>query len=104
MTEMVRLSLEIWESDPPAFSYNPVGYLAIVPQPQVNDLIAIHKKQQEVGYSSELHLAAAACRNHMRSLGSDFNCDCIEAVLHESDGGFAVPRQTIQGLTCKAEE
>src|SRR5262245_44192255 len=104
MTEMVRLSVEIWESDPPAFSYNPVGYLAIVPKPQVNDLIAIHKKQQEVGYCSELHVGEAACSKHMRGLWVDFNCDDIEAVLHESDGGFAVPKQTIQGLTRKAQE
>src|SRR5438034_1265154 len=104
MTEMVRLSLEIWESDPPAFHYNPVGYLAIVPKPQVNDLIAIHKKQQEVGYCSELHLGEAACRSHMRALWRDFNCDGIEAVLHESDGGFAVPKQTVQGLARKAQE
>jgi glycine/D-amino acid oxidase-like deaminating enzyme len=102
MTELVRLSLEIWESDPEVFGFRPAGYVAAVPKPQVSDLIAIHQKQQEVGYCSELHLGEADCSRHMRGLYRDFHCEGIEAVLHESKSGFAVPKQTIHGLTQKA--
>jgi len=102
MTELVHLSLEIWESDPEAFGFRPAGYVAAVPKPQVNDLIAIHGKQREVGYCSELHLGEANCGRHMRNLYSDFHCEGIEAVLHESKSGFAVPKKTIEGLTQKA--
>src|ERR1044072_6716654 len=30
MTELVRLSVEVWGSDPAAFGYNSVGYIAAV--------------------------------------------------------------------------
>jgi len=104
MSELVRLSVEVWESDPKAFGYHPVGYIAAVPKQQVNDLIAIHKKESEVGYTSELHLGEAACRKHMRGMLGDFHCEGIEGVLHEKLGGYAVPRKAIEGLRRKVEE
>src|SRR5579862_6102879 len=64
MTELVRLSVEVWESDPEAFGYHPVGYIAAVPKQQVNDLIAIHRKEQEVGYTSDLFLGEGNCARH----------------------------------------
>src|SRR5437867_1909352 len=104
MTELVRLSVEVWESDPEALGYHPVGYIAAVPRQQVNDLIAIHHKESEVGYTSELYLGEAACGKHMRRLLGDFHCEGVEGVLHEKLGGFAVPRKTIAGLRQKAIE
>src|SRR5262252_9276170 len=91
MTELVRLSVEVWESDPEAFGYNPVGYIAVVPKAQVADLIAIHKKEEEVGYKSRLYLGEAECTRHMHTIFSDFHCEGIEGVLHEELGGFASP-------------
>lgn len=102
MTELVRLSVEVWESDPDAFGYHPVGYIALVPRQQVKDLIAIHQKEREVGYASELYLGEPACRQQMRSLFGDFNGEGIEGMLHEKFGGFATPRKTIAGLRAKA--
>jgi glycine/D-amino acid oxidase-like deaminating enzyme len=104
MTELVRLSVEVWESDPEAFGYNPVGYVAAVPKAQVADLIAIHRKEEEVGYKSRLYLGEAECTRHMQTIFSDFHCEGIEGVLHEEIGGFATPPKTIAGLRKKAIE
>jgi glycine/D-amino acid oxidase-like deaminating enzyme len=104
MSELVKLSVEVWEEDPAALSFNPVGYIAAVPKQQVSDLESIHKRQQEVGYPSELFVGEAECARHMRTLYSDFHCEGIEAVLHETISGFATPRKTIEGLTDKVEQ
>jgi glycine/D-amino acid oxidase-like deaminating enzyme len=104
MTEMVRLSVEVWESDPQVFGYNPVGYIAAVPKQQVADLEAIARRQKEVGYTSDLHLGEAACTRHMQGLFKDFHCEGIEGVLHERMGGFATPRKAIEGLSAKAAQ
>ncbi|SRR5581483_10030432 len=104
MCELVKLSVEVWEEDPEAFSYHPTGYIAAVPRQQVSDLEAIHKRQQEVGYCSDLFLGEKACSRHMRSMYADFHCEGIEGVLHEKLGGFATPKHTVAGLTRKAEE
>ncbi len=104
MSELVKLSVEVWEEDPAAFAFHPVGYIAAVPRQQVSDLEAIHRRQQEVGYASELFVGEAACVRHLRTLYSDFHGEGIEAVLHEKSSGFAVPRKAIEGLTGKAEQ
>ncbi|MGH9577818.1 MAG: NAD(P)/FAD-dependent oxidoreductase, partial [Terriglobales bacterium] len=102
MTELVRLSVEVWESDPEALGYHPAGYIALVPKSQVNDLIAIHQKEREIGYTSELYLGERACQKQMSSLFADFHCEGIEGMLHEKLGGMATPRQAIAGLRNKA--
>jgi glycine/D-amino acid oxidase-like deaminating enzyme len=104
MTELVRLSVEVWKSDPEAFGFQPVGYIAAVPKTQVEDLVAIHGKEQEVGYTSRLYMGEQECAKHMRTMFSDFHCEGIEAVLHEELGGYAAPRQTVAGLRKKVLE
>jgi glycine/D-amino acid oxidase-like deaminating enzyme len=104
MTELVSLSVEVWESDPEAFGYKPVGYIAAVPRQQLSDVEAIHRKESEIGYRSHLYVGEAECSRHMRSILADFHCEGIEGVLHEELGGFAVPRQTVAGLRQKALE
>ena len=41
ITELVRLSVEMFEEDPEAYGFRQVGYLAAVPSEQVEDLVAI---------------------------------------------------------------
>ena len=38
ITDVVRLSVEMFEADPEAFGFRQVGYLAAVPEAQVDDL------------------------------------------------------------------
>jgi glycine/D-amino acid oxidase-like deaminating enzyme len=104
MCELVKLSIDVWEEDPEAFAYRPAGYIAAVPRSQVGDLEAIYRRQQEIGYPSELILGEAACSRHMKKLFADFHCEGIEGVLHEKVGGFATPVKTIAALARKAEE
>src|SRR5882757_10561549 len=50
MQELMQACVEVWESDPAAYSYNPVGYMAIGPKVQESDLTAVYERQQKIGY------------------------------------------------------
>ncbi len=104
MCELVKLSVEVWDEEPEALSYTPAGYIAAVPKQQLADVEAIHKREQEVGYTSKLYVGEAECERHMRTMYRDFHCEGIAGVLHEEMGGFAAPRKALEGLTRKAEE
>ena len=40
MSELMQACVEVWESDPEAYHYNGVGYIALGPQVQESDLAA----------------------------------------------------------------
>ena len=54
MRELMAHSVEVWESDPEAFHYHPVGYLQIAPEVMHADVAQIHEQQRAIGYTSEL--------------------------------------------------
>src|SRR5919197_3891811 len=95
MAEVIRVSVELFESDPDGFGYPPVGYIAAVPAVQADDCVAIQRRQAEIGYRSDVILGERRCREHMQAIFPDWNADGIEAVLHEHQGGWAVTRQTV---------
>src|SRR6185312_10038238 len=39
---------------PPAYAYNPVGYMAIGPSVQEPDLVEVYERQERIGYRSTL--------------------------------------------------
>ena len=41
ITDLVRLSVEMFEEEPEAYGFRQVGYIAAVPPAQVDDLVAI---------------------------------------------------------------
>ena len=49
ITELVRLSVDMFEEDPEAYGFRQVGYLAAVPAEQVEDLVAIREQHYRVG-------------------------------------------------------
>ncbi|HEY1367826.1 MAG TPA: FAD-binding oxidoreductase [Gaiellaceae bacterium] len=104
MTEVIRVSVELFESDPEGFGYHPVGYIAAVPEVQAEDCVAIQRRQSEIGYRSEVVLGEERCREHMRAIFPDWNGDGIEAVLHEHQGGWAETGKTIENLARLARE
>ena len=55
MRELMALCVEVWESDPEAFSYHPVGYMQISPEVMHADVASIARQQREIGYTSDLH-------------------------------------------------
>src|ERR671934_1719650 len=72
MSELMQACVEVWESDPEAYAYNPVGYIALGPQVQEDDLVAVYERQQEIGYRSELITGEGAVKSHMQALFPDW--------------------------------
>src|ERR671937_1034151 len=59
MSELMQACVEVWESDPAAYHYNPVGYIALGAGVQESDLTATHERQERIGYESRLIVGAA---------------------------------------------
>jgi glycine/D-amino acid oxidase-like deaminating enzyme len=98
MSEVIRVSVELFESDPAGFGFHPVGYIAAVPAVQAEDCVAIQQRQAEIGYRSDVVLGERACAEHMRAIFPDWNGEGIEAVLHERQGGWAETMKTVENL------
>src|SRR5918911_4000174 len=58
MSELMQACVEVWESDPDAYHFNPVGYIAVGPTVQEPDLAATFERQEKIGYRSELFTGA----------------------------------------------
>ena len=50
MRNLMAHSVEVWESDPKAFSYHPVGYMQISCEPMREDVGQIFSEQQNIGF------------------------------------------------------
>src|SRR4029077_959532 len=98
MAEVIRVSVELFESDPQGFGFHGVGYIAAVPEVQAQDCVAIQRNQAEIGYRSDVVLGEQACTAHMRAIFPDWNGEGIEAVLHEQQGGWAETMKTVRIL------
>jgi methylglutamate dehydrogenase subunit A len=103
MSELMQACVEVWESDPAAYAYNPVGYIALGAAVQEPDLTAVHERQQRIGYRSELILGADAVDEHMRALFPDWRAQGVTVCLHEHQGGFAFNLDSVNGLVAKCE-
>ena len=103
MRRLMAHSVGVWESDPAAFSYHPVGYLQAAPAAMDDNVAAIHAEQREIGYPSTLVEGAAASRTYLRELLGDWQAAGITNVLHEHRGGYANNRASLRGLAAKAE-
>jgi methylglutamate dehydrogenase subunit A len=101
ITELVRMSVEMFESDPEAFGFRQVGYLAAVPHRQVDDLIAIREQHERAGYESELVVGGERCREYLSWTWPDWDAP-VQAVLHERRGGWADAMQTVRHLADRA--
>jgi glycine/D-amino acid oxidase-like deaminating enzyme len=103
MSELMQACVEVWESDPEAFAYNPVGYIALGPAVQESDLVAVHERQQRIGYRSELIVGEPEVQMHMQQLFPDWRAQGVTVCLHEHQGGFAFNRDSVLGLVGKCE-
>src|SRR5882672_2218342 len=103
MSELMQACVEVWESDPAAYSYNPVGYMAIGPKVQESDLTAVYERQQKIGYSSTFVTGEGACDAYMKAIFPDWRARGVTAVLHEHKGGFAHNLDSVAGMQGKAE-
>src|SRR5919197_4257698 len=101
ITEVVRRSVEIFESEPDAYGFRQVGYLAAVPGRQVDDVVAIREQHERAGYDSEMVVGAEHCREYLTWTWPDWEAP-VEAVLHERRGGWADAMQTVRHLADRA--
>ncbi len=104
MSELMQACVEVWESDPVAYAYNPVGYIALGASVQEADLTATYERQERIGYDSELILGEAEVDAHMKALFPDWRAQGVTACLHEHQGGFAFNMDSVHGLYGKCRE
>src|SRR5262244_1776145 len=103
MRELMAHSVSVWESDPEAFAYSPVGYMQIAPEAMAADVAKIFSEQQAIGYPSTLIEGERDCRAYMLDMFDDWQAPGITAILHEEKGGYANNVRSLRGLAAKAE-
>ena len=103
MGEVMRVSVEVWESDPEAFHFHNSGYIAVVPEIQNSDVEAIYERQQSEGYDSTLVQGEQKVFDYMRGLFPDWRARGLTSLLHEHRSGFAFNTPAMHGLANKAE-
>ena len=103
MSELMQACVEVWEAHAEALHYNPVGYVALGAAVQEPDLVAVHERQERIGYRSELILGEREVDAHMKALFPDWRAKGVTACLHERQGGFAFNIASVLGLVEKCE-
>jgi methylglutamate dehydrogenase subunit A len=104
MSELMQACVEVWESDPAAYAYNPVGYIALGASVQESDLSGTFRRQEQIGYDSELIVGEAEVDAHMKGLFPDWRARGVTVCLHEHQGGFAFNMDSVEGLHGKCRE
>jgi len=103
MRELMAQCVEVWESDPQAFAYHPVGYMQISPEVMRADVSSIYEQQRAIGYDSVFIEGAAESEAYMKGIFHDWQARGITSVLHEKKGGYANNLKSLYGLAKKAE-
>ena len=103
MRELMAHSVKVWESDPEAYSYHPVGYMQISPEIMREDVSTIAAQQKDIGYESVFIEGADESAKYMRGLFDDWQAEGITSVLHEKPGGYSNNTRAMYGLAGKAE-
>ena len=103
MRELMAHSVEVWESDPKAFHYHPVGYMQISPKVMEEDVASIHEQQKAIGYESTFVQGEKESFDYMKNIFDDWQAKGVTSILHEKKGGYANNTSSIYGLAKKAE-
>ncbi|MGH7117577.1 MAG: NAD(P)/FAD-dependent oxidoreductase [Acetobacteraceae bacterium] len=104
MRRLMAHSVSVWDSDPKAFSYHPVGYMQISPEVMHAQVATIAEQQRDIGYESVFIEGERDSRNYMLGLFDDWQARGITSVLHEKKGGYANNKASMQGLAAKARQ
>src|SRR5690349_22263285 len=83
MRELMAHNVAVWESDPDAFSFHPVGFLQTAPEAMHADVVQIYTEQRAIGYDSVLIEGEQACRDYMLEMFPDWQATGATTVLHE---------------------
>jgi len=103
MRELMAHSVDVWETDPEAYSYHPVGYMQISCESMHEDVGSIYEQQKAIGYESEFIEGESECTAYMKNIYDDWQAGNITSVLHEKKGGYANNTKSMQGLATKAK-
>ena len=82
MSELMAANVEVWESDPEAYHYHEVGYIALGPEGQVGDLTEVAGRHESIGYPSTLITGEDNVREHMLKLFPDWRAPGLKVALH----------------------
>ena len=102
MSELMQACVEVWESDPEAYHYNAVGYMALGPAVEQADLEEVFERQQRIGYRSKLITGEREVDAYMKGVFPDWRAKGVTVLLHEDEGGFAFNKDSVLGLLGKA--
>jgi len=102
MRALMAHSVSVWERDPEAYSYHPVGYMQISPEVMHEGVASIYEQQRAIGYPSEFVEGAADSTRYMKTIFHDWRARGITSVLHEKKGGYANNKTAMRGLAGKA--
>ena len=103
MRELMAHSVSVWESDPKAFHYHPIGYMQISPESMRENVTTIYEQQKELGYESEFIEGRNDSMKYMKNIFHDWQAKGITSILHEKRGGYANATPSMYGLADKAE-
>jgi methylglutamate dehydrogenase subunit A len=103
MRELMAHNVRVWESDPQAFHYHPVGFMQISPEVMHADVAQIYDEQRAIGYDSVFVEGEAQSRDYMEKMFPDWQAKGITSVLHEKMGGYAENMHAMRGLAGKAQ-
>lgn len=103
MRELMAHCVSVWESDPEAYSYHPVGYMQISPEVMRDQVGVIYEQQKAIGYDSVFIEGKAESQKYMEGLFHDWQAKNITSVLHEKRGGYANNMASLRGLSAKAK-
>src|SRR5699024_7347487 len=104
MRELMAHSVSVWDSDPKAFSYHPVGYMQISPESMHADVASIAEQQRDIDYESVFIEGKKDSDAYMKSLFHDWQAEGVTSVLHEKRGGYANNVASMRGLAAKAKD
>ena len=103
MRELMAHSVDVWDSDPEAFAYHPVGYMQISPECMHEGVADIARQQKDIGYESVFIEGPDDSMNYMKGIFDDWQAQNITSVLHEKRGGYANNVPSMMGLANKAK-
>ena len=98
MRKLMAHSVGVWESDPEALHYHPVGYMQISSESMRADIQQIYEEQQQIGYESLFVEGENASTKYMRGIFDDWQAKGITSVLHEKKGGYSNQTKTLYSL------
>ncbi len=103
MRKLMQHSVNVWEEDPQAYSYHPVGYMQVNTEFMVGNTTRIAQEQKDIGYESEFIQGEKDCDKYMKNFFDDWQAKDIASILHEKKGGYANNMKSLEGLANKAK-